>query len=433
MLHATPRATIPPESSNLPLASAFAKPAQSERSASRLTASRIAPVLLTIFAGLALFGCGGSKNKSAAAAAAQTPPEVVTAPVVQKTVPIYGEFVGQTQAVNTVEIRSQINGFLQAIDFREGAIVNKGQLLFVIDPRPYQAALAQAQATLANDQAALEKAKRDVAMYTPAEQQHAVSKQQLNTAIATQQEAAATVNVAQAQVDQAKLNLSYTQIRSPIRGGIGVAQVRIGGLVQAGSTLLDTVYSIDPMYVNFSVSEDQYLDYQKRTQGGRNAPPPPPIELILADGSTYQHTGQINMVAPQVNPSTGTLSVRAEFPNPDGLLKAGLFVRVRFVTREQQNALLIPATAVQQLQGTNSVFVVGPDDKVQSRSITLGPAVDHSQVVNSGLQPGETVIVQGTQKVQPGMLVKPVPESSTPQEGQQSTNPSTAPSGAGRQ
>ncbi len=380
--------------------------------------TRIGPSALVVAAAacvlIALGSCSGGNKHASSQPAEAPPPDVVVAPVVQKTVPIYGEFVGQTQAVNTVDIRSQVTGFLQKIAFREGSVVSKGELLFVIDPRPFQAALAATKATLAQDQAVLEKANRDLQMYGPALQKHAISVQQYNTAVAAEKEAAANVKVAEANVATAQLNLAYTQIRAPIRGGIGVAQVRIGDLIQAGTTLMDTIYSINPMWVNFSVSEASYLAYRERVeQEHGKVPPSPAIQLILANGITYPYPGTINMVAPQVNATTGTLAIRASFPNPQGLLKAGLFVRVHFVMREEQNALLIPQTAVQQLQGTTSVFIVGPDNKVRFQSISVGPTVDHLQVATSGLQAGERVIVQGTQKVRPGMTVRPV-EQTTP-------------------
>ena len=327
---------------------------------------------------------------------------MVVTPVEQRSVPVVGEFVGQTEAANTVEIRSQVGGFLRAITFQEGAIVRKGQPLFTIDPRSYQAAVTQARAALAQSEAARQIAQRNLAMYDPLAAQHAVSEQQLNTARAQSEQAEANVQAAQAQLEQAELNLGYTNITAPLTGGIGPALVKIGGLVQAGTTLLDTMYSVDPMFVTFSASEQAYLQYQKRVaQEGQNATPGP-LNLVLADGSTYPQPGAINMVAPQVTPTTGTLGLRASFPNPSGILKPGLFVRVRFTVQQLPNALVVPQTAIQQLLGTSMVFVVGPDQAVQSRTVTLGPTVGNLQVVTSGVKAGEPVIVEGTQKVRAG-------------------------------
>lgn len=346
--------------------------------------------------------CSGNKSKDQAAA---TPaPTVVVTPVKQQTVPIYGEYVGQTEAANTVEIRSQVQGFLTQIAFKEGSVVKQRQLLFVIDPRPYQAALQQAKAALALKQATLNNAQQTVERYKPLEQQHALSKEQLDTAVATAKEDQADVQSAEAQVSAAQLNVNYTRIMTPISGGIGPAQVKVGALVQAGTTLLDTVYSISPMYVTFSVSEDTYLAYVKR--GRQHRSQPPPIQLILGDGSVYGRSGTINMVSPAVSLSTGTLPIRAEFPNPEGVLKPGLFARVRLVVTDAVNALLVPQTAIQQLQGTESVLVAGPDHKVQQRTITTGATTGNLEIVNTGLKAGEQIVVEGAQKVQPGMVVQ---------------------------
>ncbi|HEX3437684.1 MAG TPA: efflux RND transporter periplasmic adaptor subunit, partial [Pseudacidobacterium sp.] len=202
----------------------------------------------------------------------------------------------------------------------------------------------------------------------------------------------------------AQLNVNYTRISAPMSGAIGVSQVKVGDLIQSGTTLLSTIYSISPMYVTFAISQSDYLAYAKRR---REQPKQAhPIQLILGDGTTYAHTGTVDMSAPTVSTSTGTLSIRATFPNPEGLLKPGLFARVRFVAKDATNVLLVPLGAVQQLQGTQSVFVVGTDNKVQQRTITTGPTVNNMEIVISGLQPGDRIIVEGTQKVQPGTEVR---------------------------
>lgn len=370
-----------------------------------------------------LAACSGGEKQKARAAGAGPAPMVVVTPVKQQTVPIYGEYVGQTEAANTVEIRSQVQGFLTKIAFEEGSIVKQGQLLFVIDPRPYEAALQQAKAALALQQATLKNAQQNVNRYRPLAEQHAISSEQLDTAIATAKEDAAAVQSAEAQVAAAQLNLDHTRIQTPITGAIGPALVKVGGLVQAGTTLLDTVYSISPMYVTFSISEGAYLNYVKRGRQHQNQPPP--IELILGDGSAYGQTGTINMVAPAVSSTTGTLGIRASFPNPERVLKPGLFVRVRLVVRNAVNALLVPQTAVQQLQGSESVFVVGPDKKVEQRTITTGATVGNWNIVNSGLNLGEQIIVEGTQKVRPGMTVQ-TREESAPQAAQLPTASTTS-------
>lgn len=360
------------------------------------------PVLVAVFAPACATKAGGKEQRQAMAF---PPPAVIVSRVAQKTVPIYAEYVGQTAAVNAVEIRSQVEGFLEQIGFTEGSTVQKGQLLFLIDPREYQAAALRAQATLDQSRAALAKSQRDVARYAPLVNQHAIPQEQLDTARAEEEEAAANVEAAQAQLAQAKLNLGYTRIVAPFAGRIGEAQMKVGALVQPGSSLLDTIYSVDPIYVNFSVSEATYLQFRKRARrlmGGS-----PPLQVLLADSSVYTHKGRIDMVSPQINPATGTLGIRAEFPNPEGFLRPGLFVRVRMMVDEKPNALLVPVQAVQEVQGAQSVLVVDGTNKVQFRSVTAGDTVNNMRIIESGLQPGDRVIVQGLQKVRPGMLVKP--------------------------
>ena len=360
--------------------------------------------------------CARKANQQQNAPAA---PTVGVAQVGQRDVPIYGEFVGQTEAASTVEIRSQVTGFLQEIAFSEGALVDKGRLLFRIDPRSYAAAVQQARAAVAQRQAALGKARQDVNRYRPLVAQHAISREQLDTAVAQEAQERANVEVARAQLAQAELNLSYTNITAPMTGRIGAAMVKIGALVQMGSTLLDTMYSVDPMYVTFSVSEQRHLEYQKRMR--EHPEEPPPLRLVLADGSTYPQIGRVNMVAPQVNPATGTITIRGEFPNPDAVLKPGLFVRVRALLEQRKNATVVPQQALQEVQGVQSVLVVGDDNKVAMRTVTTGGTVDNLAVIDSGVKPGERIIVQGAQKVRPGMAV--TVQQQQPQQAQQQSQP----------
>jgi len=350
----------------------------------------------------ALTACSaGTNTKTSKTAVA---PLVVVTALQPHTVPIYTEYVGQTEAVNTVEIHSQVQGLLQRIAFKEGSVVQKGQLLFVIDPRPYQASLQEAKALLAVQQETANNAETIVNRYTPLTQQHALSQQQLDSAVATAKENQAQVQSARAQVDAAQLNVNYTRITAPMSGAIGVSQVKVGDLIQSGTTLMSTIYSISPMYVTFAISQSDYLAYAKRRR--KQPKQKHPIQLILGDGTTFRYPGTVDMAAPTVSTTTGTLSIRATFPNPEGLLKPGLFARVRFVARDATNALLVPLSAIQQLQGTQSVFVVGTDNKVQQRTISTGATVNNMEIVNSGLQPGDRIIVEGTQKVQPGTEVR---------------------------
>jgi membrane fusion protein, multidrug efflux system len=384
-------------------------------------------VLLSLGSLSMMTACSGGKGTQTSQVAPA--PAVVVSTLQPQTVPIYSEYVGETEAVNVVEIHSQVQGFLQQIAFKEGSIVQKGQLLFVIDPRPYQATLQEAKATLEVQQETVNNAQKIVDRYTPLTQQHAVSQQQLDSAVATAKENQAQVQSAQAQVAAAQLNVNYTRISAPMAGSIGTSQVKVGDLIQSGSTLLDTIYNITPMYVTFAISQSDYLSYtNRRRQQPKQAHP---IQLILGDGSVYGHSGTVDMVAPTVSTTTGTLSIRATFPNPESILKPGLFARMRFVARDAVNALLVPQGAIQQLQGTQSVFVVGADNKVQQRTVTTGAMVANLEIVSSGLQPGDRVVVEGVQKVQPGMTVQaqeaPAQTVPTGGEGQAGSKTPTSP------
>jgi membrane fusion protein (multidrug efflux system) len=363
----------------------------------------LSPILTVFLLGplLAITACStGSNSKSQPAA----PATVVVTTLQPHTVPIYGEFVGQTEAAATVQIHAQVTGFLQKIAFKEGSVVKKGQLLFVIDPRPYQDTLQEAKATLAVDEATVNNTEQIVKRYTPLAQKHAISQQELESEIATAKENQANVVLAQAQVAAAQLNVNYTKVVTPMTGDIGTSQVKVGDLIQSGSTLMDTIYSLTPMYVTFGISENSYLEYvQRRKKDPKHTPA---IQLILGNGTTYDQSGTLNMVAPSVNTSTGTLQLRASFLNPQSELKPGLFVRVRFVVRDAENVLLVPQSAIQQVQGTESVLLVGSGNKVQQTTITTADMVGNYEIVKSGLKAGDVLIVEGTQKVQPGAEVK---------------------------
>ena len=336
-------------------------------------------------------------------------PIVETVKATRKAVPMYRQYMGQTAAGYPVEIRSQVTGLLQEIAFREGSTVKKGQLLFTVDPRPYQAALNQAKAKLAQAEAALANDRANLARDRILFQKHILAQQQLDTQAAQTQEAEANVEAAKAAVATAALNLGYTKIYAPIEGRIGIAQVKVGALVQQNTTLLDTIYSINPIYVDFSVTEAAYLNYEEEAL--RGDADSPSLQLILPNQSVYPHKGKIVMTNPTVDPNTGTLGLRAEFPNPEGFLRPGLFVQVKARIGEKTNAVLVPEQAVERVQGEDSVYVVGADNKVEFRSVKLGPTVDHMQVIDSGLSAGEQVIVAGQQKVRPGMTVSPRPRA----------------------
>jgi membrane fusion protein (multidrug efflux system) len=419
----------------------------------------------------ALTTCERTKAQNAAPPA-PPPPAVVVAEVVKKTVPITAEFVAQTDAVQTVELRARVQGVLEHVHFKEGSDVNAGQVLFEIEKSQYQAALQSARAQLAKAQAelakakeqvevlrakaeleqrqaALAKAKLDVARLRPLAQARAVPQVDLDNAMAAEQvavagvaateaalkdtelaqrigieQAQAAVESGKAAVTQAQLDLNYTTIRAPVTGIIGRLDVNEGNLVGRGEpTLLATMSTYDPIKISATVSEVDYLRFARRAAERKTSSPDIPLELVLADGTRYPLRGRSTTLDRTVDPKTGTIVVEALFPNPEKLLKPGQFGRVRAVVEERPDAVLVPHTAVQEIQGAKSVLVVGPDDKVVLRTVTLNERIGDLTIVTRGLEAGERVIVEGLQKVKPGMQVKP--ETAPPPE------PVTAPAAAG--
>jgi membrane fusion protein (multidrug efflux system) len=345
------------------------------------------------------------------------PPAVTVVAVAQRPVPVYGQYVGQTEAVKTVEIRARVEGFIEEQAVPDGADVTAGDLLFVIDPRPFRLALAEAKAQLARDEARLVNAGQVAARYRPLYERQAVSRQELEQADADERAAAATVETSRAAVDQAALNLGYTSVRSPVTGRMGKADVRVGGLVGKGeATLLATVSTLDPMYVNFSVSEREALQVWRRRPAEMQARPGSSgITITLPDDSVYRHAGRLDFVDRTVDPRTGTLALRAAFPNPERLLRPGQYVRLRVLLEERAGALLVPQAAVQESQGSAALFVVGPDQTVQARTVRMGPRVATWWVVEDGVKVGERVVVKGLQQIRAGMQVEPTLEAAVPE------------------
>jgi RND family efflux transporter MFP subunit len=348
----------------------------------------------------------GNDADKAKQAAAPPPPAVVVAEVVQKTVPIYSEFVAQTDAKETVEIRARVQAFLEAQHFSEGTIVKKDQLLFTLDKREFETKLQQAKAQLEIALAKLGKAETDERRLKPLAERKAVPQQDYDNAAANLLAAKANVQAARADVDAAQLDLSYTMIRSPITGLIGKRLVAPGNLVgKSDATLLDTVSSIDPIRVNATISEAEYLRFfAKAKEQGKSSPP---LELTLADGSVHPYKGKLVIVDRAVDQKTGTLTFSAEFPNSDGRLRPGQFGRVRAAVETAKDAMLIPKRAVQEIQGMQTVLVVGADNMVALRTIQPGESVGDLLVVREGLKPGERVIIDGIQKARPGSKVNP--------------------------
>lgn len=360
-------------------------------------------MLLLILAGVC--GCGQKTN----APPAPPPPQVTVMRVTTAPVTLFDEYAAQAEAVQSVEIRPRVGGTLERQGFRDGAMIKKSDLLFVIDQQPFISALAQAKANLAQAEASLLNSQQNLVRLRPLSASRAISPQELDAAIAKERADAASVQAGKAQVRQAQLNLDYTTIRAPRDGVIGKALIKPGGLVNASSTLLTTLYSVDPIYVSFTISEQKLNELQKRYDISVADSKTPDIRIKLIDGSDYKHSGKLNFLSPAVDPRNGTLPVRLIVPNPDGALRDGQFVRAVVPAQENPNAILVPQKAVQELQGKRSVFVIGPDNKAIYRDITANARVGPNWVVEKGVQPGEMIVVEGIGKIKPGAVVKPVP------------------------
>jgi len=370
---------------------------------------------LVVVSAVAIAGCA---KKEAPAAAA---PEVYVAEAIQRDVPVFMEVVGQTKGFQDVEIRARVEGYLDRVAFTEGAFVRKGDLLYQIDPKPFEAALAGERAQLATWEARLQKADNDVARFRPLVEKQAVSRMELDNALAAQEAARAQVDAQKAQVENAKLNLGYTHITSPLDGLVGTTRVKAGNLVGRGeSTLLTTISQLDPMLFRAGISEAEMLRLAKRANelGAAKGESPVPIELLLADGTVHDHPGRLDSVDRAVDPTTGTLAVQFTFPNPERLLRPGQYGRARFQVETKKGALLIPQRAVQELQNLYTVAVVGTDEKVSIRTVKVGPRVDNLWVIEDGLEPGEKVVVEGLQRVREGAVVRATPAEPAAAPGQ---------------
>jgi RND family efflux transporter MFP subunit len=401
-----------------------------------------------------LVSCGGEKK--AVEAAGPPPVSVVVATVVQKTVPLYIELTARTDATESVDIRARVKAFLQTQNYAEGTMVKAGQLLFTLDKREYEAQLMQAKAQVAKAQsdltqaqektvvdiaeanlgialAQLNKTDQDVKRLKPLAEQRAVPQQDYDNALAAQQaaradlegkkaslntanvnqkasiqEAQAAVEGANASVRQAELNVEYCSITTPITGIAGTRQVAPGNLVGNGeATLLTTVSNVNPVRVYISISESDYLMYQRMKSQGNMKGGVGELELILSDGSVFPEKGRIIIADRAVDLKTGTFSLVAEFPNPNALLRPGQFGRVRLAATVAENALLVPQKAVTEMQSSKVVYVVGDDNKVALRSVTLGDRVGQDYIITEGVKAGDRIIVEGLQKARPGATVNP--------------------------
>lgn len=356
---------------------------------------------------LGLAACGRKEP-----AAAPPPMDVQVVAVARKDVPVSQEWIGTLSGYINAVIRPQVKGYLLSKAYDEGSVVQAGQLLFQIDPREFQAELDQWQGALAQAKAALVKTQLDVARYTPLAAEGAVSQQELDNAVQANQANLAAVDSAKAQVEQARLNLGWTKVASPIAGVSGIAIAQIGDLVEP-TTQLTTVSQVDPIKAVFPVSEQAYLRWRashpKEDESQR-----PSLELYTAEGERYPHNGTVSVVGREVDPRTGTITLEALFPNPDNVLRPGGYAKVRANVEVMKNALVIPQRAVQDMQGTALVAVVGSDDVVEMRPVKLGPVSGPDQVVLSGVTAGERIVAEGLQKVRGGAKVNPKPYAAPP-------------------
>lgn len=363
--------------------------------------------LLTIAALGAFLLLTSCKPGSGGGAATQTaPPTVKVAQPVLADIPMFFQVNGHTEPPSSVEIRARVEGFVNTIAFQPGSIVEEGQLLFELDPQPMQQKLLRAKAALADAQASLDKANLDVERYEPLAAQRAIPQQDLTNAQAAAKRAEAAVEAAQADLRSSEIDLGYTEIRAPITGRIGDKKVDVGDLVGRGEpTLLAEVSTTDPIWVRGSISETQYFEAQRHNQ---NEVGDIEIFLVLPNGFVYEQPGKVNYLGRTVDSTTGSLDFRAEFANPDGLLRPGQFVRLRALIREQKDAIVLPQRAVQEIQSERAVWVVNSDNTVSFRKVETGPRIEGLWIITKGLNPEERVVIEGLQKVREGVQVTPV-------------------------
>ena len=380
---------------------------------------RTAAALLLPIACIAFSGCGHGDSENQANAE-QPAPTVIVATVHRETVPITEDFQGTIGAVESVEVRARVEGVLERAPFKEGDLVRKGDLIFAIQQNEYVAALRIAQAQLARArgnlfarQAALARANTTVARNRPLAADKAIPQKDLDNAI---QNAAiaegdvlvarAEIGSAQASLDKAQIDLGYTTIYSPVTGLIGFLNYDVGNVVGGpGTQVLDTISSIDPIKITFGLDEPTYLALARNRGAGGESLRDQDLRVVLANDQTYPYPGNVYAISPTLDPKTGTITVEARFPNPAGLLRPGGFARVRVIVERRPNAVLVPQTAIVKSQGVDTVYVIDSNSVAALRSVNLGPQYKQAFVVQSGLNAGERVVVQGTQKVRPGEKV----------------------------
>jgi len=359
--------------------------------------------------------CGQKKQLQA------PPPDIPVAEVKQQDVPIIGEFVGQTYGYSDIAIRARVDGFLEGIHFREGSRVKKGQLLYTIDPAPQMARVNEALSNVAEAKTILAKTESDVLRYRPLAEINAVSQSDLDAAEAQYGAAEASLEAAQASLDYANIQLGYTKIYAPISGFIGKTEAKVGDYVgkEPNPVVLNAVSRIDTILVRFSITESEYLTFAryraKLKEEGKNWQDSEKrsLELILADGTVHKYPGYVDFANRQIDPTTGTMLIQASFPNPEYVLRPGLYAKIKATMEEIPDAMLIPQKAVQEIQGIYNVYVVNSDNTVEAKQVKVGEKTGTDWVILSGLNPDDRVIVEGIQKVRTGDLVNPVSMNQT--------------------
>ena len=363
-------------------------------------------LIFTIF----IFSCGGDEQL-------QLPPPTVQVYVTTATdVPIFKEFIGETSGFKDIDIRARVEGYLEGIQFEEGSEVKKDQLLYIIESQPFEENVAEKQSQLAAAKVELANAESNLGRIKPLAEENAISQIDLDSAQAKYEASIEAVKAAEANLNAANIQLSYTRILSPIDGIIGMTQAKVGDFVglNPNPVILNTVSSINIILVQFFVTENEYLQYARRIiaeteeyQAGEAKEEPNDLQLILSDGSVYGYKGKFDFIDRNVDPTTGAILIQSSFPNPDQLLRPGLFAKVRAEVDLVKNGILVPQRCVIELQGTFSVLVIDENNKVQNRLIQVGSKVKEFWLISAGLKPGDKVIYEGLQKVKEGMVVNP--------------------------
>jgi RND family efflux transporter MFP subunit len=372
----------------------------------KITRHSLSLIERTLFVVLFAFGFGGCGPK---APPPPPPPDVLVTEVKQQDAPIYNEYVGQLDASVNATIQSRVQGYLVSQNYKEGQLVKKDDVLFEIDRRPFEAALAQAKAAFLQADASAKQAEMNAQRAADLFQRKVSSAQERDNAVQTAAAARAQAEAQRAAVEQSQLNLDYTTIHAPVDGIAGLVRVQVGDLISAG-TILTTVTKVDPIKAYFTVSEQRFSEYSRRYADPQQRLAHEKelrFDLILADGSAYPHAGEWFAADNQVDGRTGSLRVAALFPNPGNILRPGQFARIRVLSEVRPGALLVPQRAVTELQGTTQVAVVGPENKVHIQPVKMGRRIEHEWIVEEGLKAGDKIVVEGIQKVREGAVVNP--------------------------